>query len=296
VAGAAFKPPELSRRFGPLELTRLRAGSLARGLAGRKAFAQLESFCVFLGYPRSGHSLVGALLDAHPRMVVAHELDVLRYVQAGFGRTEIFQLLLENSRRWAAEGREQTGYSYSVPDQWQGRFDALRVIGDKKGGMSTFRLRDDPGLLDRLAHLTGLQLKVVHVVRNPYDNIATMSHRKDTTQPRGTREQAVGIPEATLRYFSLCETVASVSSRLGPHQLFDLRHEDLVAAPEDRLRALCEFLGQPAREDYLRDCASIVFRERRRSRDSTEWSSEDVLTVARESSRFGFLAGYSFES
>jgi hypothetical protein len=228
-------------------------------------------------------------------MIVAHELDVLRYVQAGFGRTELFQLLLENSRSAAARGREQTGYSYSVPGQWQGRFESLRVIGDKKGGMSTFRLREDPGLLDRLASVTGLEQKVVHVVRNPYDNIATMSRRRDTTLPHGGRDRAVGIAEATRRYFSLCETVESVRRQMEPGRLFEMRHEDLVAAPEERLRALCEFLGQPAPEGYLSDAARIVFGERRRSRDAVGWGSDEVLEVARQSARFGFLEGYSFE-
>jgi len=51
---------------------------------------RLEGYCMFIGYSRSGHTLVGSLLDAHPEMVIAHELDALKYIMAGFGRRTIF--------------------------------------------------------------------------------------------------------------------------------------------------------------------------------------------------------------
>ncbi len=40
-------------------------------------FADLERFWSFIGYPRSGHSLIGSLINAHPDVVVCHELDTL---------------------------------------------------------------------------------------------------------------------------------------------------------------------------------------------------------------------------
>ena len=33
----------------------------------------VQSFCLFACYSRSGHSLVGTILDAHPNAAVAHE-------------------------------------------------------------------------------------------------------------------------------------------------------------------------------------------------------------------------------
>jgi hypothetical protein len=35
-------------------------------------FPDVHAFCLFDGYSRSGHSLVGALLDAHPKITIAH--------------------------------------------------------------------------------------------------------------------------------------------------------------------------------------------------------------------------------
>jgi hypothetical protein len=37
---------------------------------------------LFVGYSRSGHSLVGALLDAHPEIPVAYEANALKLVRS----------------------------------------------------------------------------------------------------------------------------------------------------------------------------------------------------------------------
>ena len=159
------------------ELRKLYVTSAYGGVVHRNRFTQLETFCMFLGYARSGTSLLGALLDAHPNVVLAHELDVLKYLQAGFRKHQIFHLLLENSKASAKGERKATGYLYEVQDQWQGRYTTLRVIGDKKAGMSSLRLQENPKLLDELRTTIGLPLKVFHIVRNPYDNITTKYRR-----------------------------------------------------------------------------------------------------------------------
>ena len=35
-----------------------------------KAYDEVETFVMFIGYPRSSHSLVGAILDAHPEIII----------------------------------------------------------------------------------------------------------------------------------------------------------------------------------------------------------------------------------
>ena len=34
---------------------------------------------MFIGYPRSSHSLVGAILGAHPEIIIPHQYDVIKY-------------------------------------------------------------------------------------------------------------------------------------------------------------------------------------------------------------------------
>lgn len=37
-------------------------------------FASVRTFVLFVGYPRSGHSLIGSIMDAHPNIIIAHEV------------------------------------------------------------------------------------------------------------------------------------------------------------------------------------------------------------------------------
>src|SRR4051794_27905037 len=160
-----------------LMLTQAYLVSSYRGRKNRNLFDGVETYCMFIGYPRSGHSLIGSLLDAHPSAIIAHELDALKFVAAGFNKDQLYQLLLDNSRRFARKGRAWTGYTYGVPGQWQGRFDKLHVIGDKKGGRSTLQLAENPELLHRLRKTVATDIRFIHTIRNPYDNIATMHKR-----------------------------------------------------------------------------------------------------------------------
>jgi len=275
------------------------AGQLARGAQepvdqtvsreghkDRQAFEDVQTFCMFIGYPRSGHSLVGSLLDAHPNAVIAHELNALECVGKGLDRGRILQLVLENSRRVATSGREWEGYSYKVPNQWQGRFERLRVIGDKKGGASTRFLSSTPGILRRLSDIIDADVKFIHVVRNPYDNISTIFKYRRHHQ---------GLKPVIEDYLFLCATNSKIREWVGGDQVFDLRHEALIDAPEELLGALCNFLGLERIEDYLEDCASLVFDSPRKTRYDVEWDAGTITAVQEGIDRNEFLRGYSYE-
>lgn len=257
-----------------------------RGLATDTAqFAGIERFVLFVGYPRSGHSLVGSLLDAHPDAVVAHELDVLQLMRHGFTRNQILWLLLERSRAFTAAGRTWTGYDYAVPNQWNGRHRTLRVIGDKKGGNTARQLIREPDLLLRLETLTGLPHRYVHVTRNPFDNIATIAKRSDVT-----------LETAADRHLALVAAIAKARTDYGPAEWIDLRQEDLIADPRAFLTRLCAFTGLDAPDDYLKDCASIVFAEPRKTRTGVAWPETLRARIEAAIGETSFLSGYALNS
>jgi hypothetical protein len=266
-----------------------------------RLFEGIKTYCMFIGYQRSGSTLVRSLLDAHPNAIIAHELNALRLVAAGFDKRQLYQLLLDNSRSYADQGQSMVGYDYKVPNQWQGRFDELRVIGDKKASLSTSRLTESPELLYRLQNTVGTEVKFIHVVRNPYDNIATWCKR---TRGKWNREYKPSsterVPKPVLKkmirhYFNHCEKNASLKELLGDGAVIDVHHESLMEDPKAVLRELCDFLNLGYEEDYLEDCASIVFKSPHKSRYEVEWDDEMLDAVRAGISRFDFLEGYSFE-
>ena len=241
-------------------------------------------FCMFIGYPRSGHSLIGSLIDAHPNMIIAQELDALKYVKAGFNKEQIFYLLLENSQRFTEAGRNWNGYKYKVPNQWHGRFKQLKVIGDKKGGRSSIAFHRDPELFDRLKQTIPIKIKTIHITRNPFDNISTMS-----------KTHAPGLKEAIGMYFAMAQTISRVKGLIQSEDFFEIRHEDFIEKPQESIRKLFGFLGEETADDFVNDCTSIIYTSPHKSRLESVWTDEFKSAVYEEIKKFPFLTGYKFE-
>ena len=106
---------------------------------------RINSFLLFLGYARSGHSIVAALLDAHPHIVISHELHAVQRwaeyysVDRETDRQGLFSEIIENSKSnlkgdkgFRSPNFTQKYYTLDVPGLYQGRYeDYIRVIGDK---------------------------------------------------------------------------------------------------------------------------------------------------------------------
>jgi hypothetical protein len=93
-------------------------------------------FLLFFGYARSGHSMIGSILDAHPKAAVANEFDAIKAYQSGDSRERLLTNLVAVSTAYNLVGRCQAGYHYEIPGVVAQPFapGMLRVIGDKDGG------------------------------------------------------------------------------------------------------------------------------------------------------------------
>ena len=145
--------------------------------------------------------------------------------------------------------------------------------------------RGAPELLGKLRRTVGVPLRIILVVRNPYDNVATLSKRLKFT-----------VDQALEQYVAACRTIADVRGQLAEDEHAELRHEDLIAAPQASLARLCAFLDVDAPADYLDDCASILFDAPHRSRDDEAWSGSQRSRLDAAIERFPFLHGYAFDA
>jgi len=254
------------------------------GLRNKKLFDEIKTYCMFIGYPRSGHTLVGALIDAHPDAIMSHELDAMEYVKAGFSRDQIYSMIIKRSKTFAEQGRKRGGYLYIVPNQWQGRFRKLLVIGDKKGAGSAITLGAHPDMFDKFQKLINIDIKFIHVIRNPYDTMSTMS-----------KKAIINIRTSINSYFSRCEIIMNLKKQIETSALLDIRHESIIANPKESITEICNFLGLEALEDYVKDCASIIYTKPHKSRYELEWTDELIDIVKNRMTEFSFLQGYSFE-
>jgi hypothetical protein len=251
-------------------------------------FADVRAFCCFIGHNKCGSSMLGGLLDAHPRIVMSDEIDALHYVDAGFRREQLFALLQRGATAEARNGRVTARrlqpYSYAVPGQWQGRAQRPLVVGDTTTGTTTRRLGTDRALLDHLHRAMGdVEVKFVQVIRNPFDPISVM-------MVRGHRS----FRNAIDNYFTACDALVDLRRRVDGHALFPAGYEDFVRSPQRTLAALCEFLGVETDHAYLSACAGIIRPTPDRSRSMVEWTSRWIDEVERRSASYDFLRGYSY--
>lgn len=262
---------------------RLRAGLLQ--FKYRSDLHTIRYFGLFIGYPRSGHTLVAALLDAHDHMTFANGLDAAQYLVHGFSAREVAVLMIWNSLRFTRHGRRSNGYDYTVPAGWHGGWNELQVVGDKSGDLLSDHLRRNPDLLSIVMAKLAARARFVHVVRNPYDCIASISSRG-----------GIGLRAAADVFFELCDANAAARRQIPAGAIIDLRLEDLIAQPRATLNALCAFFDQECSESYFQGCARLIFQSARRSSLSVKWEPELAQDIARRLRAFHWFDGYRFEA
>jgi hypothetical protein len=248
----------------------------------RPAFAGVERFCLFVGYPRSGHSLAGAMLNAHRDAVIAHELDAQAVILAGCTRDQLYGRILARSY-WFNRRGNSSNYIYQVPHQWQGRFRSLRVIGDKRGGAVSRAIAAHPDFLQRVRALVGVPLRLVHVVRNPFDNISAISIWNE-----------LSLDDSVAFYFRHCETTARLDDLCSSEEVITVHHEAMIRDPAAILSALCAHVGLDLYAGYLDDCRSIVFPRPTATRRRLTWPAALVHEVERRARAYPFLSGYGW--
>jgi Sulfotransferase family len=261
--------------------TSLYLNSLLGGLANTKNFQKIEKYCMFLGCSRSGHTLVSALMDSHPNMIISNEMDTLKLFANGFSKQQVYYLILEHSKADAKIDRNIGGYSYKILNQEQASFNQLKVIGDKHAPVTTTRLYMEPKLLENLYNKVGVPIKFIHVIRNPYDNIKTMA-----TKDFGGLKLEVAME----LYFLLCQGVTSIQERIDPSNILNVRHESLIQNPQKVLEEISDFLGlDTPTNGYIEDCSKIIYKTPHKSRHETAWDEQLIKKIRENIDKYDFL-------
>lgn len=251
----------------------------------RKYFSQVENVVLFIGYPRSGHSLIGSILDAHPNIIIGHEVDVLYLIDKGLDKYEIFSIIYDNSKAFSKIGRGWSGYNYTVENQYQGRFKKLKVVGDKMGGMTSSRLKDNNQLIDSLQSRIQIPVKFIHHIRNPFDNISTMCIKDNNNIVK---------KEVICDYFNMVKTVVKVKKKVSEESILDVWHEDFINNPENNLKRLLNFLGVKVYKDYIRESSKIIVKNESKTRYKIQWNNKDIKYVTNEKDKYDFLKRYNY--
>ena len=277
----------------------------------------VKTFVFFLALSHSGHSIVASLMDGHPNMVISHEFDLFNKLASKSlspTKTEIFNALWNNTRRTIINGpRAKTatrkGYTLFIDGLYQGRYvDHIDVIGDKRGlGTIEMLLLDPNKWLSVLNTLKSLNttLKMIHVIRNPFDNIATsvlFSSKErsigfgDIKQSNETREVNSRIVMNEIsHYFLYHEAAVNVKEKYNVDTI-EIHNKDLISDPKGTLLKICNSLAVTCSNEYLEICSNKIFKSESRTRYMVKWTDRQLQSVQQNIDEYGNLKGYSFNS
>jgi hypothetical protein len=270
--------------------------SFIAGILCRRRFRNIEKFILFIGYPRSGHSILAALLDAHPDIVMGMEWGILSHLRLGYRRLQIFSSITRNSKLFRKRKKNiWTGYSYRLNGLWQGDYREIKIIGDKFGGHTALTLNENPELLEKLEKIIKIPIVFIHVIRNPFDTITTMVLRTFEKGNIIKIPSGMDLLPCINGYFRRVETISTLKENKRI-KMVDIYHEDFIKNPRQILKDLLSFLEVEIFEEYFEKCCNIVYKEPHKSRMDMEWPEELVKYVQKYINRFTFLSRYTFYS
>ena len=279
----------------------------------------VRKFVFFVGYARSGHSIIGSLLDAHPNVIIAHEYALfekwINDPQKHSNRRWLYTRLYNNSKCSYQQGHRKSkenrkGYSLHIASYWQGRYNqTIEVIGDKAGGMTTKTyakaVRRSNGQFVRAYNnlLTTVNVPVItiHAVRNPFDNIATMllyntgnRARKLNTSLEDPYDDATLLEKQIRAYFSQVESVTRMVEELQLN-VTEIHSADLIGNPKGTMSRLCATLEIECTEKYLGVCSEKIFDSPSVTRHLVKWPPVLKRTVEQKIQNYEFLHRYTFD-
>ncbi|XP_078370634.1 uncharacterized protein LOC144654375 isoform X2 [Oculina patagonica] len=277
----------------------------------------VETFVMFTGYRRSCHSLLAAMLDAHPEIIITSGCQVTEkweqyqtpeLKQKNMQKYRLFYDLHHHSLEHAMFSKragsdscllKKSKYNYHIPGLWQGGYqNRIKVIGDRKVEETALALASKMGVLEEIRQVVQLPIKLIHVIRNPFDNIATMMLRatesRDAVRENGLKiENKEELDRAIERYFKAADANRRVKLQYKD-AVIDIPAHEMLLRPKETLQRLCEHLGVTCPKDYVEKCIKIL-RAPSVTRDKVVWTKEQKEWVTNKMKDYPFLEEYSFD-
>lgn len=252
--------------------------------AGSIDFNNLQCFVNFIGWARTGHSIIGALLDAHPNIIISNEEFVLKKFNNGLYNTreQLFNRIIRVSEINKRDHRPASEeYFQEIEDGYQGEIkdNKLRIIGDKKGGGTSIMFRRDRQIIDKFQEFVQLPIKNIIVLRNPMDTIGTALTKRPTTFDRRLKS-----------YNSVFNLLDQFLKK--DYQTHIMKFEDLILNFDKTWCKLLNFLEITYDKHYLESCKEIVFAEVPKSRYKIEWDQNKINKIKDLCSKHWFLKDY----
>ena len=197
--------------------------------------SNIHKFVLFIGHAHSGHSIIGAILDAHPSVAIANEVNIVKLIRDyKLSKREIESILLHSSislnqsKNW-----HNSEYKHEINASHQGQTLAPVVIGDKKAGGTSRILHHDFWVLPYLKDIYKEQLKVIYIRRNALDIVSAYSYYMKQAPCQFHVD----------RYKENLAVVEKSQALLGSSSFIEICQSSFINSPAFETKKLFEFIG-----------------------------------------------------
>jgi hypothetical protein len=196
----------------------------------------MDKFIIIGGMPRSGTNLARRIIGSHSKIAIPP--SEFRFLdQAAEGRSVSEILANERLERWdvdLSDLRSQGHREAFVGSLMRYAQHAGKEIPGEKTPLNEF-------YYDVLEEwLGGFELKFVHLVRNPFDAMASFKH--STIRHNARRNGYPGL-STHCRNWVRSVSIGLARARYNPGGYYLVKYEDLATDPTGEAKDLCAFLG-----------------------------------------------------
>jgi len=204
----------------------------------------------FIGEGRSGHTIISAILDSHPNIRMGEERkSITRWIRNGRSREQII-----NDVKTCGQGKERKKVALPGSLTYE---EPLLYLGDKCGWdaiqlLKRSEVEDD--IYDRFSEYMGMDVKIIHTVRDPRENISAYLQSPKYIRQFPTYNRRIQM--CTRRYARFYGRANRLLTRY-PH--FNLYNEEFCLDTKKVITELCTFLDLPMVEPWFTNAVTSAF-------------------------------------
>jgi hypothetical protein len=242
---------------------------------------RVKYFLMFMGYPRSGHTLVASMLNAHPNVVCSNQQFILN------GATGLDSIL--SNIEAGTPSSQWNPNAYIEPCQKND----ITVVGDKTGHRTVEHLISNPEALEKFKEVIPWPIKWIHVVRNPFDCLSTWTKKnvenRQKRVPRVTQEMEFN--NVFQKFKALNEKILELQKT---EDVLSVTHERVIRFIDRSLDEMCTFLDIQKFDDWRARCIKKKWKEPRITRRNIAWNPDMRAKAAKITKQYPWFSGYDF--
>jgi len=247
---------------------------------------KIKYFLMFMGYPRSGHTLVASMLNAHPSVICSNQSFIIQ--DADKKNTDG---LLSEIKMGSSDGHWKPEVKIAKAPKT-----GIYVVGDKTGHRTVEYLIDHPEQLGHLKSIVPWPLKWIHVVRNPFDCLTTWTKKNYDNKKAKNVEEPYSINGEFEKAFEKFQALNNQILELKKTEdVLTLVHEKVVVNKDNTMKQLCNFLGIEKDVDWRNRVVKTLWKKPRITRRNITWDRHMRNKLMNHSiKRYPWLKGYYF--